>query len=45
MYCEKCSRVFDGERCPVCRRSRVREPEAKDPCFLTEQDYLTAGIL
>ena len=45
MYCEKCSRVFDGERCPVCKRSKVREPEAKDPCFLTEQDYLTAGIL
>ena len=45
MYCKKCSRVFDGERCPVCRRSRVREPEAKDPCFLTEQDYLTSGIL
>ena len=45
MYCEKCSRVFDGERCPVCKRSKVREPEAKDPCLLTEQDYLTAGIL
>ena len=45
MYCEKCSRVFGGDRCPVCKKSRVREPEAKDPCFLTEQDYLSAGIL
>ena len=23
----------------------VREPEAKDPCYLTEQDYVSSGIL
>ena len=45
MYCEKCCRVFEGEHCPVCKISRVREPAAKDPCFLTEQDYLTSGML
>ena len=45
MYCEKCSRIFEGDRCPACKKSRVREPGPKDPCFLTEQDYLTSGIL
>lgn len=45
MYCEKCCRIFDGDRCPHCKRSRVREPEPKDPCFLTEQDYLPTSIL
>ena len=45
MYCEKCNRVFEGDRCPACKKSRVREPEPKDPCFLTEQDYLSSGIL
>ncbi len=45
MYCEKCNRVFEADRCPVCRRSRVREPEAKDPCFLAEEDYLRSGML
>ena len=45
MYCEKCNRIIDGDRCPVCKRSSVREPEPKDPCFLTEQDYISTGIL
>jgi len=45
MYCEKCSRVFDGNDCPVCKKSKVREPEAKDPCYLTELDYISSGIL
>ena len=45
MYCEKCSRVVDGDRCPVCKSRRVREPGAKDPCYLTEQDYISSGIL
>ena len=45
MYCEKCCRVFDGDDCPACKRSRVRDPEAKDPCYLTEQDFFSSGIL
>lgn len=45
MYCEKCKRVFEGEQCPACRRSKVRTPESGDLCFLTEQDYVSSGIL
>ena len=45
MYCEKCSRITEGDRCSVCRSKRVREPEPKDPCFLSEQDYVSSGIL
>ena len=45
MYCEKCSRIIDADRCPVCKSRKVREPEAKDPCYLTEQDYLSSSIL
>ena len=45
MYCEKCCRIIEADLCPVCKSKRVREPEAKDPCFLTEQDYLSSGIL
>ena len=45
MYCEKCKRIFEEEKCPVCRHSQVREPEAGDLCFLTEQDYVSSGIL
>lgn len=45
MYCERCSRIIEEERCPYCKSRRVREPEPKDPCFLTEQDYISSGIL
>ena len=45
MYCEKCCRIISSDRCPYCRSRRVREPEAKDLCFLTEQDYISSGVL
>ncbi len=45
MYCEKCNRIIDAERCPVCKSRKVREPDAKDPCYLTELDYISSGIL
>ena len=45
MYCEKCKRIIDTEKCPVCKRSSVREPRADDLCLLTEQDYICSGIL
>ena len=45
MYCEKCSRIIDSDHCPYCRSKRVREPDPRDPCFLTEQDYVSSGIL
>ena len=45
LYCEKCSRMIEGERCPVCKSRKVRAPEATDTCFLTEQDYVSGGIL
>ena len=37
MYCEKCRHLFEGERCPNCRKSRVRPVKLEDPCFLTEK--------
>ncbi|MBR3494018.1 MAG: hypothetical protein IKH38_01195 [Clostridia bacterium] len=45
MYCEKCCRIIDSDRCPVCKSRRVREPEAKDPCFLTELGYINSSVL
>lgn len=45
MYCEKCNRIIEADRCPVCNSRKIREPEAKDPCYLTEQDYVSSGIL
>jgi len=45
MYCEKCKRIIQEERCPFCKRSIVREPESEDLCLVTEQDYISSGIL
>lgn len=45
MYCEKCKRIIDANRCPFCKSRKTREPESDDICFLTEQDYVSSGIL
>ncbi len=45
MYCERCMMIIDEERCPVCSSRKIRTPEATDPCFLTEQDFVSSGIL
>ena len=45
MYCEKRKRIIQEERCPFCKRSIVREPESEDLCLVTEQDYISSGIL
>ena len=45
MYCEKCKHVFEGERCPNCRKSRVRPVRPEDPCFLVEKGEPWNGML
>ena len=45
MYCEACSRLVEEDRCPACGNRNLREPKEKDPCFLTEQDFISSGIL
>ena len=45
MYCEKCKRLIDTNYCPHCKRSIVRELKDDDLVLLTEQDYLSSGIL
>ena len=42
---KKCCRIIEGDRCPFCNNRKVREPGEKDPCYLTEQDYISTGIL
>lgn len=46
MYCERCQQIVEEVSCPTCNSSRhLREPKEKDPCFLTEQDFIHTGIL
>ena len=45
MYCEKCKHCFEGERCPNCRKGRVRQVRPDDPCYLTEQSSPWNGML
>ena len=40
MYCERCRRITDDDRCPVCRSRRLREPRPEDECFLIEKPAL-----
>ena len=39
-YCEKCRTAFEGERCPVCGRKKVRPAEPEDLCLLTEKEEI-----
>ncbi len=45
MYCEKCKIVFDGERCPQCRKKRARQVRDDDMCFVTKQPQLLGEML
>ena len=45
MYCEKCKHLFDGDRCPNCRKSHVRPVQPEDPCFLVEKGAPWNGML
>ncbi len=48
LFC-KIELAYGEERCadrgPADQSSKIRETEASDPCFLTEQDFLSSGIL
>ena len=45
MYCPKCRNIYEGDRCPVCRNRKGREPAPDDLCFLTEEAPLLGGML
>lgn len=45
MYCEKCMTVYEGDSCPSCGKNKGREVKPDDVCFLTEQDFISSGIL
>ena len=45
MYCEKCRHIFDGERCPNCRKGKVRQVKDDDLCYLTEKGSPWNGML
>ena len=40
MYCERCNRLVDREKCPGCGRRDLRMPRYDDFCFLAEPDAL-----
>ena len=45
MYCEKCSLLSEGDRCPACGSRKVRPPKDDDYCYLTEKDAMWSGML
>ena len=45
MYCDKCSLILDGSRCPLCGNRTLRPPQAEDLCFLTERDPVWSELL
>jgi len=45
LYCERCCLLYDGEKCPQCKKHNGREPKDDDLCFLTERGQIEADML
>lgn len=45
MYCPNCNVLVTGTSCPICGNRNIREPMAKDYCFLVEKELIWAGAL
>ena len=44
-YCEKCMKLIEEQKCPNCKKSKVREPQPNDPVFLLMEEALTAAAI
>ena len=45
LYCEKCMKLIEEQKCPNCKKSKVREPKSNDPVFLLMEEALTAAAI
>jgi len=45
MYCPNCHILISGPHCSICGNKKLREPVAKDYCFLAEKELIWAGAL
>ena len=45
LYCEKCKRLCEDGRCPICDSENLRDARPSDFCFLTECDERTGEML
>ena len=45
LYCEKCSRIFDGNKCPVCSSKKIRAPKDGDLVFLAEKESIWSDLI
>ena len=45
LYCEMCMKLVEDQKCPNCKKSKVREPKPNDPVFLLMKDALTAAAI
>lgn len=45
MYCVRCNRIVNGDKCPGCGSRGLRLPRAEDYCFLTEPEPLWVRAL
>ena len=45
LYCEKCRRNTEEDRCPECGRKKLREIREDDPCFLIERDVIWSEVI
>ena len=44
-YCRNCKLPWEGEVCPECGEADLWPIMPEDPCLLTEQQWVWAGVL
>ena len=45
LYCAKCKRLTDDDRCPRCGRKKLREAEENDPVYLITKDAMISASI
>lgn len=44
MYCERCQRLVDGEKCPSCGKKCKRDVQADDLCLVRSMGQIWADM-
>ena len=45
LYCEICMTLTDQDKCPGCKKKKLRPPKDNDPVYLLTQNAIWAGAV
>ena len=45
LYCETCMMLIAQDKCPACKKNKVREPKENDPVYLLTKHAVWASVV